>query len=81
MNKICPYRTFTGEKLHNGDHIIHPDGRCAKILYIDKGDDVDSWLCDYEDGSHLSRLCLQVGDKGRAVRLAIKEVKYESQKR
>ena len=67
MRSIAPWTDFDGQTIRDGDFIIHPDGVKGIVVFRPKGVDAsDKWLVDYGDGGP-SRLCLQIGDKGRAV--------------
>ena len=68
-----PFKDYLGKTIKDGDFIIHPNGETGKVLFKDKQDPNDSWLVDYRDGTRLSRLCLQVGDKGMAILEKINE--------
>lgn len=66
MNK-APWKDFRGADIFAGDFIVHPDGMTGLVVFFaDREEPSDQWLVDYGNGS-LSRLCLQIGDKGRAV--------------
>lgn len=56
-------KDYNGNDIYEGDKIIHPSGQTATVKYLDN--DIDNWRVDYGDGV-LSRLSLQVGDKGMA---------------
>lgn len=75
--RACPYKDFNGNTLSDGDCIQHPNGLVARICYVEKNNKQNSWLCDYLDGSDMSRLCLQIGEKGMAVKFKLGEVKNE----
>lgn len=65
----APYKDFNGNDLFDGDYIEHPNGERGKVIVLaNKENDADKWRVDYEDGGSWSRLCLQIGDKGRAVK-------------
>lgn len=74
MKGKAPYVDYQGGELHVDDYIEHPnsDDRGRIVFLSDKDNDADRWRVDYEDGSPLARLCLQVGDKGQAVKSATK---------
>ena len=66
MNK-APWPDFAGRDVHEGDTIRHPSGETGKVVFLaGERDPDDQWRVDY-GGPTLSRLCLQVGDKGQAV--------------
>lgn len=65
MNELAPWRDFAGNEIYNGDVICHPSGERGKVVFLpSETEPADQWRVDYGDG--LSRLCLQIGDKGRA---------------
>ena len=69
MKLKAPWTDFKNNELFEGDAIIHPDGTIGTIVFKHKNNDPnDEWLVDYGDGTP-SRLCLQIGNKGRAVKL------------
>ena len=61
-----PYKDYNGNDIYEGDDIMHPDLTVGTVVTTDDEKPEDKWRVDYKDGSPLSRLCLQVGDKGRA---------------
>ncbi len=66
MNK-APWPDFKGNELYEGNVIAHPSGQEGVIVYHPERETPnDQWLIQYNDEWE-SRLCLQVGDKGRAV--------------
>lgn len=62
----APWTDFNGNDIHEGDTIVHPSGQEGTVVTTTADDQNDKWLVDYGIGS-LSRLCLQIGDKGQAV--------------
>lgn len=65
MNK-APWPDYHGNEIHEGDVILHPTGERGVVVFLkDEHDPGDQWRVHYDDGP-LSRLCLQIGDKGRA---------------
>lgn len=65
----APWTDFKGNDLREGDFIEHPSGERGKIVLLaNEEEDGDKWRVDYGVGKY-SRLCLQVGDKGRAVKV------------
>lgn len=67
--RIAPWRDFAGNELCEGDRIRHPNGEAATVVFAPRGGDITSeWLADY-DGGTAGRLCLQLGEKGQAVRV------------
>lgn len=66
MKNIAPWRDFFGNVLCEGDLIRHPDGSEGNVTFDGSKSHVsDHWKVSYSDGQ-LSRLCLQIGDKGMA---------------
>lgn len=61
---IAPWTDFNCNKIYEGDTIVHPGGSTAKVVHDTSYR--NDWRAVYEDGESCS-LCLQVGDKGRAV--------------
>lgn len=65
--KKAPWLDFDGNEIHEGDTIQHPSGESGIVVFLaDEEEPKDQWRVDYGD-SALSRLCLQIGDKGMAV--------------
>jgi len=63
----APWSDFNGKDIHEGDTIEHPSGERGKVVFLaHESDPGDQWRVNYGTGD-LSRLCLQIGDKGRAV--------------
>lgn len=63
----APWPDFAGHDIHEGDTIEHPSGDRGTVAFLaHEKDPGDQWRVDYGTGD-LSRLCLQIGDKGRAV--------------
>lgn len=60
----APWPDFKGKDIMDGDTIVHSGGTTAKVVYDTSFK--NEWRAVYEDGESYS-LCLQVGDKGRAV--------------
>ncbi len=71
MNNVrreAPWPDFAGNAIHEGDLIRHPEGEEGLVVYLDgQAEATDQWRVDYQMGGPLSRLCLQIGDKGQAV--------------
>lgn len=70
MKRKAPWTDFEGNYIHDGDEIMHPSGdRGVVCFWPEEQAPSDQWRVFYPDpyGSIHSRLCLQVGDKGRAV--------------
>lgn len=67
----APWTDFIGITLFDGDTIIHPSGQSGKIIFKPERErKSDQWVVDYGDGIE-SRLCLQIGDRGRAIKQLI----------
>ena len=64
----APWTDFAGSELYEGDRIEHPSGESGVIVFLEEFEKPsDQWLVDY--GAPVpSRLCLQIGDRGRAVK-------------
>lgn len=63
----APWTDFAGNAIHEGDEILHPSGDRGTVVFLkDEADPADQWRVDY-GSSGLSRLCLQIGDRGMAV--------------
>ena len=71
--RVAPWPDYAGKPIREGDTITHPSGQSGVVVFLgDETDPRDQWRVDY--GSHgLSRLCLQIGDKGMAAVSAEKE--------
>jgi hypothetical protein len=67
----CPWRDYAGNVIHEGDVIQHPNQvERGVVLYWGHEKEVtDRWRVRYEGAPPdvVSRLCLQIGDKGQAV--------------
>lgn len=68
FKRQAPYKDFKGNEIFEGNSIQHPSGEIGLVVFYhqQKGDS-DSWRVDYGNGTPVSRLCLQIGDKGQAV--------------
>ena len=66
--RLCPFTDFAGNPIKDGDVIKHPSGQTGVVRRVDpiSEPETDLWRVDY-GSPPLSRLCLQIGDKGRAV--------------
>lgn len=63
----APFHDYKNQEIFEGDLIQHPSGEKGTVVFEKRSEeDSDNWLVLYEDGIK-SRLCLQVGDKGRAI--------------
>lgn len=67
IRRKAPWLDFAGNEIHEGDVIQHPDGMTGTVAFqASEKEAGDQWRVDYREGG-LSRLCIQIGDKGRAV--------------
>ncbi len=67
--KVAPWKDYKGDDIVEGCIISHPSGQQGTVLYKPERDDkTDQWVVNYGHGIE-SRLCLQVGDKGKAIRI------------
>jgi len=64
--QAAPWPDFAGNTICEGDVILHPSGERGLVVLLDTGEPSDRWRVDYGSGD-LSRLCLQIGEKGQAV--------------
>lgn len=66
----APWPDFAGQPIHHGDEIAHPfSGERGTVIYcpdVNSTLEADRWRVIYEN-ANVSRLCLQIGDKGQAV--------------
>lgn len=66
----APWPDFRGMAIYHGDEIVHPaTGERGTVVYCPRMKselDTDRWQVIYETAI-VSRLCLQLGDKGQAV--------------
>ena len=64
----APWPDFLGQAIHHGDRLLHPqDGAEFVAVRLNGHSDAgDAWRAVYDNGT-VSRLCLQIGDKGQAV--------------
>ncbi len=68
---LAPWPDFNGNPIHHGDRMWHPvSGQTFTAVRL-RGipDPGNAWraIYDSEDPVGVSRLCLQIGDKGMAV--------------
>lgn len=64
----APWADYEGNAIYEGDKIKHPSGESGTVVFWNHWKiPEDQWRVDY--GIHLptSRLCLQIGDRGKAV--------------
>ena len=66
--RSAPWKDFAGNDIHEGDIIAHPSGESGKVVFVPDGEaPEDQWMIAYVGSKYLSRLCLQIGDRGQAV--------------
>jgi hypothetical protein len=62
----APWPDFKGQDIHECDVIKHPSGEMGVVVFMSsEAEPGDQWRVRYQDGT-LSRLALQIGDKGMA---------------
>lgn len=62
----APWADFAGNDIYEGDTIKHPaGGEGVVVFWPQESHSSDQWRVKYPHAGH-GRLCLQVGDKGRA---------------
>jgi len=65
--KLSPYRDFYGREICEHDELAHRTGEAGIVVFLSEFENpADQWRVIYFDDWKLSRLCLQVGDKGCA---------------
>lgn len=63
----APWPDINGQDIYDGDTIEHPSGERGTVVFLShETDPGDQWRVDYGNAG-LSRLCLQIGERGRAV--------------
>lgn len=64
---VAPWPDFAGNPIRHGDRLAHPTGEEFTAVWL-KGHEHegDAWRAVYDDAT-MSRLGLQIGDKGQAV--------------
>lgn len=63
---IAPWPDFLGRPIHHGDRMEHTYGQGFVAVRLEgHADEGDAWRAIYDDAT-VSRLCLQIGDKGQA---------------
>jgi hypothetical protein len=67
-SEVAPWPDFLGQSIQHGARLLHPqDGNeFVAVRLHGHADESDAWRAVYDDGT-VSRLCLQIGDKGQAV--------------
>jgi hypothetical protein len=64
--RIAPWTDHLGQPVHHGARLSHPDGTEFVAVHLSGYDsESDAWRAVYDDAT-VSRLCLQIGDKGQA---------------
>lgn len=65
--KSAPWTDYSGYPIFENDLIQHPSGEIALVIFLEsENEQYNQWRTKYSDCS-LSRLCLQIGDKGQAI--------------
>jgi len=65
----APWLDRYGNELFEGDIIKHPSGQQGEIVFFDNcSDESDQWRVNY-GCDDISRLCLQINEKGQAVKV------------
>jgi len=68
QSKLAPWKDYQGNDLYEGDKLKHPSGQTGVIEYHkDRHNQHDRWLVNYGDRI-LSRLCLQINERGQGVK-------------
>lgn len=63
---IAPWPDFLGQPIHHGDRLQHTYGQGFIAVRLEgHAEEGDAWRAIYDDAT-VSRLCLQIGDKGQA---------------
>ena len=66
-NRLAPWTDYFGYPIFENDLIQHPSGEIGLVLFLESEDEQSNqWRVKYYDDS-LSRLCLQISDKGQAI--------------
>ena len=61
----CEYKDYKGNKIKNGDVMIHPDSSTFRVFY-DGNYIFGKWRAIYENGVNIG-LVNQISENGRAV--------------
>jgi hypothetical protein len=70
MAHVAPRPDYMGQTIRHGDRLTHPDGTEFTAIWLNGHEyEVDAWRAVYDDAT-VSRLGLQISDKGQAVLLA-----------
>lgn len=66
-HRLAPWTDYSGYPIFENDLIQHPSGEIALVVFLEsESEQSNQWRVKYSDNS-LSRLCLQIGDKGQAI--------------
>ncbi|MFW2024270.1 MULTISPECIES: hypothetical protein [Acinetobacter] len=66
-NKIAPWLDYLGNPIFENDLIQHPSGEIGLVIFLQSEyEPYNQWRVKYNDNV-LSRLYLQIGDKGQAI--------------
>jgi hypothetical protein len=64
----APWNDFAGNQIHDRDRIRHPDGTSGTVVWLPAfGYGAEAWRVVYDESGIVSRLALQIGDKGQAI--------------
>jgi hypothetical protein len=66
---VAPWPDFVGQPINHGDRLMHPDGTTFVAVRLNgHAREEDAWraVYDAEPTGSVSRLGLQIGDRGRA---------------
>lgn len=79
---VAPWSDFIGQPIHHGDRLTHQDGTEFVAIRLNGfQEESDAWRAVYDNAPQsVSRLCLQIGDKGRAVLATTPEVSVQDAK-
>lgn len=68
QRRKAPWPDYAGRPIYEGDTVEHPSGDRGIVRFFEAYESQsDQWRVDYGDLPIALRLCLQIGDKGRAV--------------
>lgn len=69
MKRKAPWFDFSGNEIREGDTIRHPSGETGVVCFWEsQSEPSDQWRVFYAGRvAQYSRLCLQIGERGRAV--------------
>ncbi|EJB8469554.1 hypothetical protein MW367_003542 [Acinetobacter baumannii] len=64
---MAPWLDYSGNPIFENDLIEHPSGEIGLVIFLESEcEPYNQWRVKYNDNV-LSRLCLQIGDKGQAI--------------